>query len=354
MAPTSPEQMRALRWHAAGDVRLESVPVPEPPPGSSLVAIHLCGVCGTDLSEYRHGPKLISSKPHPLSGQSPPITLGHEFAGVIAEPGRDAPWPAGTRVTADACWRCGRCDACVVGDYHLCRYGGSIGLHSDGAFAPFAAIPDYCLVPIPDEVSDTAAALTEPFAVALHGLDRGGARAGEDVVVLGFGPIGAAGALLARALGARVHVVELAPTRAAAAEGMGFKSIEAGEGLPRRVRSALGSGGADLVLETTGAAAVVAEAVDCARRGGRVAQVGMGGGLTRLAVERLVLFERSLIGSLGYRHDLPKIVRMMAEGIIDPTALVTTTVDLADAPAAIRDLAEDPSGQIKVLVDVRG
>jgi (R,R)-butanediol dehydrogenase/meso-butanediol dehydrogenase/diacetyl reductase len=347
-------QMSALRWHAAGDLRLEQVPVPAVPDGCSLVQVHLCGICGTDLSEYRNGPKMIWSKPHPLSGQAPPVTLGHEFAGVVVDTGAHGPFPAGTRVTADACWRCNRCSDCLAGDYHLCRYGGSIGLHSDGAFAPFAAIPDYCLVPLPAGVPDEAAALTEPLAVALHGLERGQVSAGDDVVVLGFGPIGASGALIARALGARVHVVELARRRAAAARRIGFPLIEAGEGLPRRVRAALGSGGADVVLETTGVSAVVPEAIDSVRRGGRVVQLGMGGVPATVGIERLVLFERALIGSLGYRHHLPKVVRMMDEGVLDPTAIVTATVALGEAAAMIEEMASDPSAHIKVLVDTRG
>ncbi len=193
--------MRALRWHAAGDLRVEEVPDPgTPEPGMALVEVAQCGICGSDLAEFRAGPKMIRSTPHPLTGRSAPLTLGHEFSGRIVAAGDD--WPAGTRVTADACWRCGRCEACTSGDYHLCRYGGSIGLHSDGAFAPFVVVPEYTLVAVPDEVSDAAAAMTEPLAVGLHALDRGGTRAGDAVLVLGFGPIGAAAALLARALGA--------------------------------------------------------------------------------------------------------------------------------------------------------
>jgi (R,R)-butanediol dehydrogenase / meso-butanediol dehydrogenase / diacetyl reductase len=343
--------MQALRWHGARDLRLEEVPVPRAIPGHSIVKVHYCGICGTDLNEYRHGPKMISLSSHPLSGQAPPLTLGHEFSGLVTS-GESAEAPVGTRVTADACLRCNACTACRTGNYHLCRYGGSIGLHSDGAFAPYALIPDYCLVPLPDAVSDEAAALTEPFAVALHGLERGGIQAAADVVVLGFGPLGAAAATLARALGARTHVSELDPRRAEAAVELGFPLIEAGEGLPRRVRKALGSGGADLIFESTGVPAVLPEAINSTTRGGNIVQVGMGNGPASLEIERLVLFERALVGSLGYSHHLPKIVRMVELGRIDPALLIGLTVPLTAAVDTLAAAAQDPGPQIKILVDL--
>jgi (R,R)-butanediol dehydrogenase/meso-butanediol dehydrogenase/diacetyl reductase len=257
-------------------------------------------------------------------------------------------------VTADACWRCGQCEACATGDYHLCRYGGSIGLHSDGAFAPFVAVPEYTLVRIPDGVSDAAAAMTEPLAVGLHALDRGGTRAGDAVLILGFGAIGAAAALLARAIGAAPTVVELDDARRERAHALGLSTLDVGEDLPRRVRRAIGGGGAPVVIESTGVPDVLPQAVECARRGGRIVAVGLTGAASRLDSTRLTLFERSLVGSLGYRHDLPRVVTMVADGLVDPSVLISETVPLADAPDAFASLASDPGGRIKVMVDAHG
>jgi (R,R)-butanediol dehydrogenase/meso-butanediol dehydrogenase/diacetyl reductase len=343
--------VKALRWHAAGDVRLDEVPEPGPPPaGFALIDVAYCGICGSDLAEYRAGPSMISLRPHPLTGQAPPLTLGHEFSGRVAAMGPGSSLAAGTRVTADACWRCGRCAACLSGDYHLCRLGGSIGLHSDGAFASRALVPEYTLVTVPDEVSDEAAALTEPLAVGLHALHRGAVGAGDDVLVLGFGPIGAAAALCASAIGAAALVVERHPARLARAADLGFATLEAGDELARRVRRALGSGGADAVVESTGAPALLPEVVECARRGGRIVLVGLAAGTATVDPRRLALFERSLVGSLGYRHDLPRVVRMMAMGQLDPTVLIGGVIALDDAPAAFEALAAAPDERIKVLV----
>jgi len=236
----------------------------------------------------------------------------------------------------------------------MCRYGGSIGLHSDGAFAPFVAVPEYTLVRVPDGVSDEAAAMTEPLAVGLHALDRGQARAGDAVLVLGFGPIGAAAALLARAIGATPVVVELDDARRGRADALGLATLDVGDDLPRRVRGAAGGGGAPVVIESTGVAAVLPQAVECARRGGRIVAVGLTGEASALDSSRLTFYERSLIGSLGYRHDLPRVVRMVADGLLDPEQLISGTVPLADAPETFASLASDPGDRVKVMVDPHG
>jgi (R,R)-butanediol dehydrogenase/meso-butanediol dehydrogenase/diacetyl reductase len=346
--------MLALRWHAAGDLRLEELPDPESPaPGMAIIDVSLCGICGSDLAEYRAGPKMIRLTPHPLTGQTPPITLGHELSGRVVAASDAERWPEGTRVTADACWRCGQCEACVRGDYHRCRYGGSIGLHSDGAFAERVVVPEYTLVRLPDAISDEAGALTEPLAVGLHALDRGGTRAGDQVLVLGFGTIGAAAAVLARALGATATVVEMDPARRERADALGFATLEPAEDLQRRVRREVGGGGANVVVEATGVPSVLPQAVECARRGGRIVVVGIPDKASQVDTSRLVLFERSLVGSLGYRHDLGRVVEMVASGVVDPLPLIAEIVPLDQALDAFASLDAGPGSRIKVLVETR-
>lgn len=345
--------MRALRWHGRGDVRLDEVPEPETTAElGALVEVSRCGICGSDLAEVRYGPVLIRPSAHPISGQAPPITLGHELVGTLKSGSSpDGKITAGMRVTVDACLRCGTCEACVHGDYHRCRLGGSIGLHTDGGFAPLVAVPDYCLVAVPDEVTDEQAALTEPFAVGLHALERAGIAAARTVLVLGFGPIGAACAILARVLGAQPYVVELDAERRAIAERLALPLIEAGEDLPRRVRRRIGGGGADVVVESTGVAALLATAIECATRGGRIALAGLPRDEASVDPKRITLFERSLVGTFGYRHDLPRVVGLVAGGRLDPAELVGAVAPLSEAQDTILSMARSPSSAIKVLVD---
>src|SRR5438552_2103252 len=122
--------MLSLRWHGNRDVRLDDVElVGSPPPGMIEAAVRYCGVCGSDIAEFADGPFAIRAQPHPLSGQAPPVTLGHEFSAVVVDVGTGVEgFAPGDRIAADACWRCGQCDACLSGRYNHCRLGGSIGL----------------------------------------------------------------------------------------------------------------------------------------------------------------------------------------------------------------------------------
>jgi (R,R)-butanediol dehydrogenase/meso-butanediol dehydrogenase/diacetyl reductase len=163
--------MLAVRWHNRGDVRLDEVDLELPLDAGMVEAeVRFCGICGSDVAEYAHGPFAIRpGKTHRLSGQEPPVTLGHEFSAVVTAvgPGVDSV-AVGDRVAADACWRCGECAACRAGQYNLCPSSGSIGLCSDGAFAPRVRFPAYAAIALPDGVSDEAGALLEPLAVGLH------------------------------------------------------------------------------------------------------------------------------------------------------------------------------------------
>jgi (R,R)-butanediol dehydrogenase/meso-butanediol dehydrogenase/diacetyl reductase len=346
--------MQALRWHGPRDLRLDDVDLALPlGPGMVEVEVSTCGICGSDLAEYATGPHAIRSRPFPLSGQQPPLTLGHEFSGRIAAVGAAVTGlEVGDRVAADACWRCGSCDACTSGRYNLCSQGGSIGLASDGGFAERVRFPAYCAVPLPDAVSDEAGALLEPLAVALHALDRGQARAGESVVVLGFGPIGAATALVARAMGLSVLVSEPAARRRARAESLGFLT-SAPEGPPRDVTRevrALTGGGARLVVDCTGVAEVLTMAPDMTRRGGTVVVVGLPKQPPSIDAAKLVLYERSIVASLGYVHDLPRIADMIASGAIAAEQLITRRVPIEDGVDEFARLASEPGDDLKVLV----
>lgn len=348
--------MQAVRWHGNRDVRLEEVDLELPlGPGMIEVQVAYCGVCGSDIAEYAHGPFAIRAKPHSLSGQAPPVTLGHEFSGRVAAVGEGVTEVAvGDRVAADACWRCGHCRACRVGRYNLCAQSGSIGLCSDGAFAPRVRFPAYCAVPLADNVSDRAGALLEPLAVAIHAFDRVDARAGEVCIVLGFGAIGACSALVGRAMGLDILVSEPGERRRGRALDLGFR-VHDPEGSPRDVaRSlrALTGGGADVVVDASGAPPALEAAPDMTVRGGRIALVGLPKHPPALDPARqLVLYERSLVGSLGYAHDLTRAAAMIAAGTLDPEPLISRQIGLESLPAALEEMAGNPV-DVKVLVDL--
>jgi (R,R)-butanediol dehydrogenase/meso-butanediol dehydrogenase/diacetyl reductase len=320
------------------------------------VEVAYCGICGSDLAEYRHPFAIRPEKVHPLTGQQPPVTLGHEFSGTVTAIGEGVDQvQVGDRVSADACWRCGECKACVEGRYNQCLYSGSIGLSSDGAFAQLVRFPAYCAVPLPDAVSDEVGAMLEPLAVGLHALDRGHARAGERLVVIGYGPVGAATALLGRSLGLDPLVCELSPGRLARAAAHGFETHAPEpekKDFAKAVRGLTG-GGAGIVVDCTGAVPALEAALEMSERGGRIVIAGIPKKPVAVDAGRMVLYERELIATLGYANDLPRVAAMIASGSLDPGVMITNRIALADVPAEIESLAGDPRDEVKVLAEVR-
>lgn len=146
--------MKALRWHAARDLRLSELERQAPRPGEVELEVAYCGICGSDLHEYQSGPHSIpQAEAHPLSGCRAPLTLGHEFCGVVAALGPGVEGPRiGDRVAVEPEYRCGECRYCREGRYNLCESMGFIGLMGDGGFAERARVPAYMLHRLPDAV----------------------------------------------------------------------------------------------------------------------------------------------------------------------------------------------------------
>lgn len=347
--------MRALVWHGRGDVRLDTVPTPEPGPGQSLVEVALCGLCGSDRRQHDVGPIVPPKGAHPLTGHIGPVTLGHEIIGRVVRHGAsvlvDLVAP-GSRVAVEPTWSCGTCAACRRGESQLCAIAGCVGLSSHGGLAPYVVVPTAGLVPVPDHVVDEEAALAEPLAVGLHALDRGGLRAGESVVVSGHGPIGAAVVALALAAGAGpVTVLEPSPQRRRVALALGAAAavdpgtLEEPSDVLRELRSS-----ADLGVDCSGAPGSLDALLGATRLGARIVVPAVSGGTTPVSMSRLVMGQRSIVGSLGYRGDVARVVAMLNDRRIDLSAFTTQRLGLPDvAEWFAQPIAE--GAPLKVLVD---
>ena len=186
--------MRALRFHAARDLRIEEVTEPPAPSlGDVVVRVATCGICGTDLHEYTAGPIVTPVEPHPLTGAQNPQILGHEFAGDVVATGPGVTSVAeGDRVAIMPLAYCGHCPYCRRGLQHLCAMMACVGLsHPWGGMAELATVAEYQVVRLPESVTYRQGALIEPTAVAAYGVERAGVGPGDSVLVTGAGPIGA-------------------------------------------------------------------------------------------------------------------------------------------------------------------
>lgn len=355
--------MKALRFHAAKDLRLDDIaPPPQPGAGEVLVRIRKVGICGTDLHEYLHGPIFIPTEPHPYSGSSGPQILGHEFGGVVEAIGE-------------------RIDHVVPGDRvsilpHVMRrdkgYFAERGLFSladDIAFVglsyPWGGMAERALLRsdtvhrIPDGMTDEEAALVEPTAVAVYACDRGGVRSGSSVLVTGAGPIGVLTALAARAAGAtRIFISDVNPARLAVAAGIlpGIVTIDArAEKTEDRVRrETVESVGVDVALECVGAEAALADCVGAVRRQGVVVQVGLHPAPGKVDWFAVVYKDIDIRGSWTYpNHSWPRVIELISSGVLPAGRVITKRVALENAVREGFDALLDPVGtHLKIIIDV--
>src|SRR3984893_18215067 len=196
--------MLAAVYQARHDIRVQEWPAPQSPPaGWVTVAITYCGICGTDIEEYLHGPVVIPTTPHSLTGALAPLVLGHEGTGTVVAAGAGGGIEVGTRVGMENSVGCGHCAACLSGNRQLCPQLAVMGLMMDGALAERVNVPAYMGTELPKVLPDEAGALAESLSVAVRALRRVGSVAGIDVQVFGAGTIGFMAAQVARSAGAR-------------------------------------------------------------------------------------------------------------------------------------------------------
>ena len=330
------------RLHGIADLRVadEAAPPGPPPSGWSRIAVTSVGICGSDLHWFTEGGigEVTIERP---------VVPGHEFAAVAL----DGPY-AGRRVAVDPAIPCGECEQCRAGHGNLCPEVQFAGHRSvDGALQEQLAWPDRLLHPLPDELSDDAGALLEPLGVAIHAVRLGHVRLGDDVLVVGAGPVGLLAAQVARRSGARrVLVSEPLAHRRETALRLGVDQAWAPETVPEALAEATGGRGVDVVVEMAGTDAAIATAVRSARPGACIALGGIPSeahssfpgaearrkGLTFTMVRRM--------------HDTyPRAIALATSGI-DLDALVTARFPLAEAAAAFR-AAADRRGD-KIVVEV--
>ena len=341
--------MQAVRWHARGDVRVEVVPPPPPPgPGEVQLRVSWCGICGTDLEEWRDGPLFIPvGAPHPVTGTKAPLVLGHEFAGVVTVAGEGVTEPApGQRVAVDTIVYCGTCHWCRRGEVIRCPSLGALGLHADGGLAELCNAPARMCLPVPDSVPDDEAALAEPLAVAVRALRRGGLQPGERVAVVGLGAVGLMALQAAIAFGAEsVAVVEPLPERRALAMRLGAdRHVTAGEAAALQ---------ADVAIECAGTPEAIETAIRALRAGGRAVVLGIGTRPATVPPLDLVVGEKSIIGSLSHvwDEDFRIALGLLGRGAVRAAPLISDRIPLGAAVSGgLALLRDEPAKHVKILV----
>jgi len=352
--------MKAAVYHGPKDIRLEQVSEPEVRDGSVKVKVDWCGICGTDLHEYLAGPIFIPQpgSPHPLTGETLPLTLGHEFAGEVVDVAGDVDGvQPGDRVAIEPVFRCGACAACARGLPNLCEKLGFYGLMGGGGgLSEVAVVPAYMLHQLPSGLTTEQGALVEPIAVGLRAVRRAGVQPGESAVVFGGGPIGAVTVACLKAAGAgAIYVAEVADARKRKALDLGADAVidPTEEDVAERVRSLTGGEGADHAFDAAGIEQTLLTALRSTRKAGSVTIISIWEGGVTVDPNEIVLAELDVHGTIAYTpEDFADTIAMLADGTIAADGIITERVPLSDVvDGGFDELVAHKDRHVKILVD---
>ncbi|MFJ9584008.1 zinc-dependent alcohol dehydrogenase family protein [Streptomyces acidicola] len=343
--------MRAVVFERFGEpAEVRQVPDPAPSEHGVVVRVEATGLCRSDW--------------HGWQGHDPDITLphvpGHELAGVVEATGeRVGRWRPGDRVTVPFVCACGTCPACAAGDQQVCERQTQPGFTHWGSFAEYVALEqaDVNLVAVPDGLSSaTAAALGCRFATAFRAVvTQGRVAPGEWVAVHGCGGVGLSAVMIAAASGARVVAVDVSGPALDLARKFGAAECVDASRVPDTAEAVrdLTGGGAHVSLDALGSPATCAASVNGLRRRGRHIQVGLlpsPAGTTPVPMARVIALELELLGSHGMAaHAYPPMLELVRTGVLRPDLLVTSTITLDAAPAALEAVDTAPGAGVTVI-----
>ncbi|WP_077921470.1 galactitol-1-phosphate 5-dehydrogenase [Spirosoma sp. 209] len=341
--------MRALVLTEYNQFELQDVAKPTPGASEVLVRVQAVGICGSDV--------------HGMDGSSgrriPPIVMGHEASGIIAEVGADVRgWATGDRVTFDSTvyalddWYSRR------GMYNLSDGREVVGVSTpefkrQGAFAEYVTVPQHILYAIPENVTFTQAALVEPVAVALHALSLTPVQVNDSAVVVGAGMIGlfVIQALRLAGCGA-IIAIDLDDDRLALAKSLGAThTINARSAdVPQQVQALTNGRGADVSFEVVGAGPTVKTAIDCVRKGATVTLVGNLAPTVEIPLQAVVTRQLRLQGSCAINGEYEASLSLISSGRINVDAILSAEVPLAEGADWFRRLYAKEKGLIKVVL----
>ena len=329
-----------------GNVEVREVPEPRPGPGEVMIGVQAAGICGTDLHIYDDEFRNF-----------PPVVMGHELSGVVAELGPGVESLAlGTRVTSETYYRtCGHCRFCRSGQINLCPERRSLGSAVNGAFACYVVVPQRNVHKLPEGLSFVAGALTEPLACCIHSLmEMSSVVPGDLAVVSGPGTIGLLTLQLCRAAGARTVVLGTSADegRLAMACQLGAdRAVNVETEDPQAVVQAMSEGyGADVVCECAGAEASAQAALGLARRGARFVQVGLYGRPIRWDLEQ-VPYKELLVtgGNASTPSSWRRALELLGQGLVQTEALVSHKLPLSEWEKGFALFRQRSGGKILLM-----
>ena len=347
--------MKALVVKAPGEIEYQEIEKPVPGPYEVVSKVCYCGICGTD-TEIFHGDTNLAKN----GLIHYPVRIGHEWSGIVEAVGSEVKdFKPGDRVISDTGSSCGKCEACLSGNFRKCDTLVSLGTAGDckdGAFAEYIVMHHWHMHKIPDNISLEEAALVEPGTVALHGLENSGAKAGQTILVTGTGAIGLMAANLAKQMGLTVLLAGRKPFKLNIGKQMGADVVinTTQEDLGEAVKKATNGRGVDIFYDTTGSMDIINQGLDLTAYMGKITLLAFYDGmLDNFDVNKLVMFHKSLLGCEGTDWCAPRVLDIVARKKVPLTPMITHKVSFVEAADAIRNSRKNTAEKIKTLVKIK-
>lgn len=338
--------MKAVNLLQPWDVSVVEREKPVPGPGEALIRIMSAGICGSDIGAFRGTNNLVSY----------PRVIGHELAGIIESVPEDNTkgLKVGDKVIIDPYLYCGHCYPCSIGRTNCCTDLHVLGVHVDGGMAEYFCHPADMLVKMPEDMSWTDAAMAEPLTISLHGIHRGGLKAGEYCAIIGAGPIGLLAGMIAEAYGAHAILLDLVQERLDFAKEMGIEYVinSQTEDAGARIREITGGEMAQQVMECSGSNEAVRASLDYVSNAGRITLTGWPKKETMIPTDVITRKEIDIRGARTSAGEFEEVIHLIYTKKVDAAKILTKTIAIDEVPETIRDIEKNPGNYMKVVVNI--
>ena len=338
--------MKCVSISGVKSFKLEERSCPEKRKDKVVFKVNKCGICGSDLHYF-------------VNGEPNGLVMGHEFSGVIVDPGDRSDLKVGDRITALPLSPCGKCDACKSGNPQYCintwTHATGLSLENSGAYSEYSSCYSNMARLIPEEVTDEEAAMVEPAAVSLHAVKLADIMVGDKVLIVGGGVIGLLASEFAKKEGA-TYVCMLETN-----EKRGLKSLSLGSvdefynptnsDIIKTLKEKT-NGGFDIVIECCGNSAAVSEAIMLVKNGGKIVLVGVSTEPVTVPLVVSVMGEVTMLGSIAYSEfDFDKVIELIKNKDLNVIKYIDKVVSLEEVEDACKELTSGESSAIKILID---
>ena len=335
--------MKAIKIIKPFNVEIDDIPMPEVKEGEALLKIKYCGICGADVASY------TGNQPFTTYPRIP----GHEFSAEIVEiPENDRGLKAGDIVTCNPYFNCGECYSCRRGIVNACTDNQTMGVQRDGSFCEYVAMPVERIID-GRGLSAKELALIEPFSISCHALSRAEIKKGDNLLIVGAGPIGLFALIKAKSMGARVMIADLLDSRLALAEKYGADRIvnTKNEDIVKASEEFTNGDMFDVCVEACGLSLTFLNCIDCAATGANIILIGNGKRETTFLHSILLKKELNVFGSRNaFTKDFVELIDLVKEGKADVLKMVSGVYDMDDAQTAFEKLANNDGSLAKLLI----